>query len=524
MGVTYIIRVINMCKKLVCKIIHILKKIYHRIFPPEIIPVIHHTYDVRELFFQENCITGFNRYDMIVRLLAIENYYGKNNFGFTLYKKQQETRKREDWRNAETRFRELIESYDKNGYDNNSEITLNKDLYLWDGSHRIALAMYHRNYQISCQVIPDTVRSSYGINWYVENSFTLNEIQQIQERYYRLKAEIQVPYICTLWAPVADYFDEITEKLNLLCPVISYQDYSYDEFAYAQIVRSVYAVDDIERWKIEKKLEYMRQNRSDGYWKVRAVKLRLDHPEYRRKESNNNLLSHRCEEIKRIIRNCYKDKLPHYFYDIICHIGDNFYQNEFIAKIFDMPTTIVGEVFKQLSKTDYSVVKFNTPSIPADFPNSYPIGKDVDIVCTKENFEEVLSIIEGVLKKMLSDDYLIRRAYASDNRTQIRIELENRLMYAFDVYYQIDDIDISFFEELIRQRQVHNGIYIATKSYELVLRIYEIMNYPQKAHHLYYVCQNIQSIDKKLCDKYLSIEAKVVLNKIQTGELNTQNH
>ena len=140
-----------------------------------------HAYDARELFFQENDATGFNRYDMIVRLLAIENYYGLNNYGWELYRKQQNTRKGEDWQNAESRFRALIESYEANGYDDLSEIKIGSDLRLWDGSHRLALAFYHHHYKISCQVMPTTRNVKYGMDWYLENDFTLDEINKIQD-------------------------------------------------------------------------------------------------------------------------------------------------------------------------------------------------------------------------------------------------------------------------------------------------------------------------------------------------------
>ena len=53
---------------------------------------IHFSLDVTELFFQHNTKQGFLRYDMIVRLLAIENYYGINDFGFDLYYKMQKAR------------------------------------------------------------------------------------------------------------------------------------------------------------------------------------------------------------------------------------------------------------------------------------------------------------------------------------------------------------------------------------------------------------------------------------------------
>ena len=497
-----------------------LKRIYH-FFVPEKPQIIHHTYDARELFFQEHYATGFNRYDIIVRLLAVECFYGENDFGWELYLKQQNKRQSEDWEIAEEKFRTLIESYEKHGYDQSSGITLGADLRLWDGAHRMALAFYHHNYNLSCQVMP-VVRTNifYDITWYVENDFTLSEIEKIKQRYEQLKQEIQIPFICTLWAPVASYFDEITEKLQLFCNVESYKDYSFADFSYAQMARMIYAVDDIDKASIEKKIEYMRLNVMDGAWKMREVKLFIDTPQYRIKDTTQNPLSVKCEQIKRIIRSCYKDKVPTYYHDVICHIGDNFYQNEYIDTLFNTPKTIVSDIFKGINAFEYAIVKFNAPSIPEDFPNSYPLGKDIDIVCKNGDLNRLLTTIEDVIRNILPTTYTCRREYFTSNRTQIRIELQDVLICAFDVYSQTDSIDLSFFEDLLAHKTQYNGVYLASKPYDLVLRIYEILNYPQKVHHLYYIGQNIKNIDDLLCKKYLSQDAKDILEKVKSGEIN----
>ena len=480
-----------------------------------------HAYDARELFFQENDATGFNRYDMIVRLLAIENYYGLNNYGWELYRKQQNTRKGEDWQNAESRFRALIESYEANGYDDLSEIKIGSDLRLWDGSHRLALAFYHHHYKISCQVMPTTRNVKYGMDWYLENDFTLDEINKIQDRYLKLEKEIQVPFICTLWAPAAPYFDDIVERLKLVCEVESYQDYTFTEFNYAQMARKIYAVDDIEKWKIGKKIEYMRQNIQDGQWKMRVVKLKLDYPRFRLKASTQNTLSATCEDIKQIIRNCYKNKLPNYFYDIICHIGDNFYQNIFINDLFSFPQNMVANVLKNLEGYDIAIAKFNTPSTPEDFPDSWPLGKDVDIVCKCGQLKAIINTIHGTLLSVDLGRAVIKNQFSSDTRTQVRVELDDTLIYAFDVYCCIDNIDISFFEQLLEHKEKKNSYYVASVPYEIVLRLYEIYHSPEKAHHLDYILKHFEEIDSSLCDKYVSKEVQSVIYQIENGELNS---
>lgn len=152
----------------------------------------HRVYDARDLFFMENRSDGFNRYDIIVRLLAVEDYHGLNEYGFRMYEKMQAARMGEAWVNpAVDRFKKLIQSYDENGYDKASEIKLDKNLHLLDGSHRMAMALYYHTYAISCKVFPTTKEVRYGLNLFVEYGFTKEEINLLKSRFSQLVIEIQ---------------------------------------------------------------------------------------------------------------------------------------------------------------------------------------------------------------------------------------------------------------------------------------------------------------------------------------------
>jgi hypothetical protein len=278
--------------------------------------------NVYELFFQENK-PEFNRYDEIVRYLAIENYYNKNNFGFELYRKMQNARIGQGSDNEYVEnFKVLIKSFDKKGYNDNSKIELDKYLSLVDGSHRMALAFYHKINIISCYIRPVYIPIEYTIEWFIENDFSIDEINIIKNKYREIYDSVISPFICILWPPVQKYFDEITNKIALLEKIIDYRDYHYDDSEFERIIKRVYASDDIEAWKVELKLK-----------KIRVISLHIETPQFRLK-SNNNTLSIRGEQIKRIIRNAYKSKVENYYFDIIIHIGDNYYQNNYIRKLF----------------------------------------------------------------------------------------------------------------------------------------------------------------------------------------------
>lgn len=497
------------------KLKRLVKKAYHRLFScetphPE---VIHHTYDARELFFQENRAEGFNRYDIIVRLLAVENWHGQNDFGFALYWKMQQSRKAGDYQNAVTRFKELIESYEKHGYDAQSEIMLDCNLHLIDGSHRMALALYYKYWNISCAVMPYELEVKYGMKTFVEYGFTRQEIALIQSRYEALKNEIHVPFVCTLWSPAAPYFDEIIERLSLVCEIIDFHDFVFDEFNYAQMVRKIYSVDDIEKWKIEKKLEHMHPDEQSGAWPMRVVRLKMDKPRFRRKGSTQNTLSMEGEDLKRMMRNGFKEKVDDYFYDTIIHIGDNYRQNEFISYLLEFQCLRVDKVLASLSAFQYVLSKTAVPYMPCDFPATFPIGKDIDIICLKSDFDAVITTISGTLYDM-GLPYVVRKVEKSRYAIQLRVECENQLVFLFDVMaaYEWDGDD--FVQSMIEGRIPKDSYYIPEISYELLIRLHEILKNPKKQHHIGFVKEHWHQMDSSIAEKYLTLEAKKVWEEI----------
>ena len=56
---------------------------------------------------------------------------------------------------------------------------------------------------------------------------------------------------------------------------------------------------------------------------IRIIDIIIKNPEFRKK-GNQNLISVKVEELKRIIRKKYSNNIDNYFHDIIIHIGDNF--------------------------------------------------------------------------------------------------------------------------------------------------------------------------------------------------------
>lgn len=120
---------------------------------------------------------NINRADILVRMLAIDNFYNKNDFGFDLYTEMQHTRSRTNpfmpkhQIDYKDRFCNLITSFE-NGYNANHPIILNKNKELLDGSHRMALSLYNGINKIPALVYDEDFSVDYSINWFEQNGLS----------------------------------------------------------------------------------------------------------------------------------------------------------------------------------------------------------------------------------------------------------------------------------------------------------------------------------------------------------------
>ncbi|MCR5291250.1 MAG: hypothetical protein K6E51_14780 [Treponema sp.] len=103
-------------------------------------------------------IANKDYYLFAFRYLAIEQFYGKNSYGFDIYLKCLSLFQSLD--SAEKRlhqFIKLIESYDKQGYNQTCPSSILENNLVIDGTHRIALNMYHHNTYAVCDIFSNSI-------------------------------------------------------------------------------------------------------------------------------------------------------------------------------------------------------------------------------------------------------------------------------------------------------------------------------------------------------------------------------
>lgn len=95
---------------------------------------------------------------LAVRLAAIEQYDGKNSFGYDYYIRAQMMHCEEHTaRQRLQQFKRLMEDWKKYGYRREYPLCLNRGCEVIDGNHRLALAVYHGQRTIFCNIYPTMI-------------------------------------------------------------------------------------------------------------------------------------------------------------------------------------------------------------------------------------------------------------------------------------------------------------------------------------------------------------------------------
>lgn len=152
--------------------------------------------DIRELFLVNALRERYSRLDTVVRYMTVEKYLKGDENAFVLYKKMQKKRlgslpEADKWCN---RYKDLITSMIHNGYQSDSKLTINESLEIHDGSHRTALCLFNECKEVPCFLIHYEKKVQYGIRWFVNNGFLIEEILEIKKKYEELIERFNLPY------------------------------------------------------------------------------------------------------------------------------------------------------------------------------------------------------------------------------------------------------------------------------------------------------------------------------------------
>lgn len=469
-------------------------------------------YDLPTLLSRQYRKGSFNRMDIIVRYLFIENFYGKNNYGFELYEKMQKKRVKKSY--TSKMFEWLIKNIENQGNKNDSPIILDQDLHLLDGSHRLACALYFNINSIPIKIHLSNKPVFYGLNWFRANGFSQRELELINIKKEELFRRFRLFFVVVLWPPIKDYFEELTRDISSKFKIISISDYFFNnDFEFNAVVKGLYACDDIADWKIQKKIEAMNTN-IDGK-KIRMLCIEIDNPKFRIKRISGKPISTVVEKIKKEYRKKYKKKIENYYYDIILHIGDNYEYSRHMLKIVNKNIDIFS-FLQSIKDYNYALTKIDVPYMVKNFPHDYPLSKDLDLICDKKDFQNIC-IAAKIFASKYNDKYLVR-ILNFNNRLRFRFELSNFLCYQIDIESKINGVNDLFVKNALNRRVKRNGFFCFSEKEEIFIRILEYVQNPQKKHHLECIKRH-KTIFKTVLNEYKHLfENNLAFNEEQLSE------
>ena len=274
--------------------------------------------------------------DIIVKLLAIDELFGGNDYGLSLYKKMQQREKGIDSDEAFDRnvdaLRALVQSISGNGFESIAPLKINLGQRLFEGSSRMAVALYLGIKEVPIAITPIKKTEDFDISWFRQMRFATKEIDLIKKKQQDIFRQWGLYFPVILWPPVQDHFDKIEESISRSYNIVFSREYSFSEGnGFMELVQRIYeweAVGDrIIDMKIEGMLTYP--------LRVRLISIELPDPGFQKKRGTSNHISSIVKEMKEDLRRAYSGKVENYFRDIIIHIGDNFGHNLHITNIFD---------------------------------------------------------------------------------------------------------------------------------------------------------------------------------------------
>ena len=293
---------------------------------------------------------GFNRYDIIVRLLAVEEYYKKNNYGFLMYEQMQEIRfKQKPYirealeKRGKLRFCELIDSIEKNGYnDNDNPILLNDCAHLINGAHRLALGFFYKIDFLTCrysnldQGYHDHIQ--YGLTWFEEN-FEQSQCLIIERRMKQLLDERGMLAYSIVWPVAYPYIDSIEKEISQYFEIISYLNLNFiDRETLISFIELVYSRDHYRAERASEKIVNLGPNMPMN---IRIFQMKfsiVDTPIEEKICQGRDVRFIPIEYLQNAkgkIRELIKKDIKDYVFDNAFHCGQTISENIFLQELYE---------------------------------------------------------------------------------------------------------------------------------------------------------------------------------------------
>ena len=152
-----------------------------------------------------------------------------------------------------------------------------------------------------------------------------------------------------------------------------------------------------------------------------------------------------------------------------------------IFPFFNWHILDLHKYFDNIKDIRYTVIKTDVPYISNKFPTIYPIGKDLDILCDKDDFNHIINITTKWAQTYKFFKIKIKKI---THKYLLRFEKRKKLHYQIDISYTFYNLNLNTIKNIIKNSIKYNNIFIPTIKDEKKIRGEEIKINANKKHHV----------------------------------------
>ncbi len=453
--------------------------------------------------YYERDYEHYKHYDVAVRMLAIENYYHYNDFGFELYERMQ----------AGTdfswipRFKSLIASYETIGYDEKKVIEIGEDLAILDGSHRATLAIYNNQEFIDAKILSLTRNRAFDYDFFWRNDFSEQECKLIKEKTDALLQKQKYEYVGVIWPSAYHIGKHLLRELNEFdcgkISVTSVEDYVLSKIEFVHLFKALYHPDILDEEGMNHKISLILKclPKDITEFKVTKFTLRVDQPRIELNCKNYSPQSQTIKRIKTIFRKRYEHYIDNYSYDVIMHISDNYLQSKFCEFLFDVDRDI-SDFFQSIEKYNYIVLRAKESRQNESFPEVYSFRTDSNILISAKNIDTVADLAYMyAINKYKHKWVSVSKVYVKDG-INVVIKLRDFMLYQFEFTTKIYGMNDQFIAECYKSKVFDKYCFLPNEL-EVPLRLMEYSRHPQKKWYIDYFKKHERYLEENHIMQYV---------------------
>ena len=140
--------------------------------------------------FETPEMTKFHHILCALRYLAIENYYGENDFGTQFYIKANHFPTEEAANEDVGRFKSLIKSVEEKGYDKKSYVFFDLNKVCFNGTHRLAVCCYFGIDNVPAALVRRRIKCKTVEQMKAHYDLSCEDLAILEDAYKRMRARV----------------------------------------------------------------------------------------------------------------------------------------------------------------------------------------------------------------------------------------------------------------------------------------------------------------------------------------------